>query len=104
MGKGAPGFAGTIEFYPEEGKYHWDGHRKCGVCLKPTDTDAAGGICPVCKGKLTIGVSHRVEQLADRPEGYVKPDAKKFEVCASPRGHCSVHRQIVGKPEGGDGI
>ena len=78
-GKEAPGFAGTIEFYPEEGKYHWDGHRKCGVCLKPTDTDAAGGICPVCKKKLTIGVSHRVEQLADREEGFVLSGAAPYE-------------------------
>ncbi len=66
-------FLGTLEFYPEEGKYHYDGHRKCAVCYKPEQTLAAGGICPVCGRKLTVGVLHRVERLADRPEGF-RPD------------------------------
>ena len=73
------GLAGTIEFFPEEGKYHYDGHRKCGVCLSPAETEKYNGICPVCGRKITIGVSHRVEQLADRPEGSLRPDARKFE-------------------------
>ena len=60
------GLAGTIEFFPEEGKYHYDGHRKCGLCLAPAETQAYGGTCPVCGRKLTVGVSHRVEQLAGR--------------------------------------
>ena len=67
--QGGRGLCGTIEFFPEEGKYHYDGHRKCSLCLKPADTEAHGGICPVCGRKLTIGVSHRIEQLADREEG-----------------------------------
>lgn len=73
------GLDGTIEFFPEEGKYHMDGHRKCNLCLKPSDTEKYGGICPVCGKKITIGVSHRVEQLADRPECFIKENAKRFE-------------------------
>ncbi len=72
-------FSGTIEFFPEEGKYHYDGHRNCKVCLKPADTLANGGICPVCGGKVTVGVLHRTEVLADRSEGFVPPGAKRFE-------------------------
>jgi uncharacterized protein (TIGR00375 family) len=55
-GRDADAFYGTIEFFPEEGKYHWDGHRACGVCQRPADTKAAGGICPVCGGRITVGV------------------------------------------------
>ena len=62
------GFDGTIEFFPEEGKYHLDGHRACGVCLEPARTQELGGRCPVCGRKLTVGVAHRVEELADRSE------------------------------------
>lgn len=76
------GFAGTIEFFPEEGKYHLDGHRNCGVCLTPAETAARGGLCPVCGKKLTIGVEHRVEELADRPAGFRPADAKPFESLA----------------------
>ena len=73
------GLAGTLEFFPEEGKYHFDGHRKCGLCISPQETAEFGGRCPVCGKKITIGVLNRVEQLADRPEDYVRPDAKPFE-------------------------
>lgn len=76
------GFLGTIEFFPEEGKYHLDGHRNCGVCLTPVETAARGGLCPVCGKKLTIGVEHRVEELADRPAGFRPADAKPFESLA----------------------
>ena len=62
-------FGGTIEFFPEEGKYHYDGHRNCHLCLKPSEAEKYDGKCPVCGKKLTIGVEHRVEQLADRAEG-----------------------------------
>jgi DNA helicase-2/ATP-dependent DNA helicase PcrA len=62
-------FQGTIEFFPEEGKYHVDGHRKCGVRWHPQTTLAHGGLCPVCGKEVTVGVLHRVERLADRPEG-----------------------------------
>ena len=73
------GLYGTIEFFPEEGKYHMDGHRKCNLCLTPSDTLKYNGICPVCGRKITIGVSHRVEELSDRAEGYVREKAKPFE-------------------------
>ena len=73
------GLEGTVEFFPEEGKYHFDGHRKCGVSLSPVEAERMGGICPVCGKKLTMGVDHRVEQLADREEGFVKEDGKKYE-------------------------
>ena len=73
------GLYGTIEFFPEEGKYHMDGHRKCNLCLTPSDTLKYNGICPVCGRKITIGVSHRVEELSDREEGYIRENAKPFE-------------------------
>jgi len=69
-------FEMTIEYFPEEGKYHYDGHRNCKVCFSPEETRKNNYICPVCGKKLTIGVMHRVESLADRennekPEKYV---------------------------------
>jgi uncharacterized protein (TIGR00375 family) len=67
------GLHGTVEFFPEEGRYHADGHRACGVCWQPRQTQEANGTCPECGKPLTIGVLHRVEELADRPEGY-QPD------------------------------
>ena len=73
------GLAGTIEFFPEEGKYHFDGHRKCGLCISPQETARYGNRCPVCGKKITIGVLNRVEQLADREEGYVLPAGRPFE-------------------------
>jgi len=69
------GFAGTIEFYPEEGKYHLDGHRKCQVRLHPEETKRHEGICPCCDKPLTVGVSHRVMALADREKPLLN---KKF--------------------------
>lgn len=66
-------FRGTIEFFPEEGKYHLDGHRKCNLRLWPRETIRHKGICPVCGKPLTCGVLYRVEELADRPAG-VKPE------------------------------
>ena len=67
------GYAGTVEFFPEEGKYHLDGHRKCEVRLSPKETLAHGGLCPVCGQPLTIGVEHRVEVLADRSQAQAAP-------------------------------
>lgn len=73
------GLLGTIEFFPEEGKYHYDGHRNCKCCLAPSEAEAFSGICPVCGGKLTVGVLHRVETLADRDEGYRPAQPVPFE-------------------------
>ena len=74
----AGGFHGTVEFFPEEGKYHHDGHRKCGINLNPQETLKVGGICPVCSKPLTIGVMHRVMELADRELPYFPPDSPEF--------------------------
>jgi len=63
-------FLYTIEFFPEEGKYHYDGHRLCGVRWSPKETKENNGRCNICKKPVTIGVVNRVEQLADRPEGF----------------------------------
>lgn len=64
---GSTRFEGTLEFHPEEGKYHLDGHRKCQVMLEPEETRRHKGICPVCGKPLTVGVLNRVFELADRP-------------------------------------
>ncbi len=68
----------TIEFYPEEGMYHFDGHRACGVRFSPEETVKRKGICPVCKKPLTIGVMYRVNELADRPIGVNPKGAPNF--------------------------
>lgn len=68
------GFIGTIEFFPEEGKYHYDGHRTCGISMSPKETIKHNYLCPICGKKVTIGVIHRVEKLADRDEGF-KPNS-----------------------------
>ena len=97
------GLEGTVEFFPEEGKYHFDGHRKCGVSLSPVEAERLGGICPVCGKKLTMGVDHRVEQLADREEGFVKKDGKKYEslvplpeVVAACMGYSTASKKVHG--------
>lgn len=64
------GFLGTIEFFPEEGKYHYDGHRACGFNCSPDQTMTHNYRCPTCGKRLTVGVLHRVGQLSDRQEGY----------------------------------
>jgi len=71
-------YLGTIEFFPEEGKYHYDGHRKCNVSWDPKTTLAHNGICPVCGKPVTVGVMHRVETLADREEGARPPNVPPF--------------------------
>lgn len=68
-------FLYTIEFYPEEGKYHSDGHRACGVRLSPAQTRKLSGVCPACGKGLTVGVLSRVEDLSDRPEGFMPASA-----------------------------
>ncbi len=64
-------YQGTLDMYPDQGKYHYDGHRKCNVRLNPDDTAKFDGICPECGKPLTLGVLYRVRELADRPEGFV---------------------------------
>jgi DNA helicase-2/ATP-dependent DNA helicase PcrA len=71
----SPGFVGTIEFFPEEGKYHMDGHRKCGVRFEPQATMDHGGKCPVCGQAITVGVMNRVNSLADRTHPHTPPKA-----------------------------
>lgn len=72
-------FIGTLEFFPEEGKYHLDGHRKCSVCSWPVETMTRGGVCPVCHKPMTLGVLYRVEELADRREGEVPEKRRAFQ-------------------------
>ena len=105
------GLCGTIEFFPEEGKYHFDGHRKCHVCLSPKEAEALGNRCPVCGKKLTMGVDHRVEQLADRSGQARSKAARDFEslvplpeVIASATGHSAsgpktqrIYEDMIGK-------
>jgi uncharacterized protein (TIGR00375 family) len=70
-------FRGTVEFFPEEGKYHADGHRACQVCLEPAETRRLGLACPVCGKPLTVGVSHRVMELADRDRPLYRDDSPR---------------------------
>ena len=67
------GLVGTLEFFPEEGKYHYDGHRACQMRLHPKETLKHKGLCPACGKPVTVGVMARVEELADRPEGQRSP-------------------------------
>ena len=76
--KGPTRLVGTLEFFPEEGKYHYDGHRVCKVRWSPAESRQHGLRCSVCGRKVTVGVMHRVETLADRPEGVVPPQAVPF--------------------------
>src|SRR6185312_2557720 len=71
-------FSGTYEFFPEEGKYHHDGHRNCGISLDPKETVKYNGLCPQCGEPLTIGVLHRVEKLIDRTEPQKPSGAGEF--------------------------
>lgn len=95
-------FPATIEFYPEEGMYHYDGHRNCNATrLHPDETKKLKGICPVCKKPLTIGVLYRVNELADRPEGYVPENFPKSihlvplqEIIAQARGIAKLSKKV----------
>ncbi|MBC8530686.1 UvrD-helicase domain-containing protein [Gehongia tenuis] len=100
------GLVGTLEFFPEEGKYHLDGHRNCGVRLTPAETARYGGRCPVCGRKITVGVLNRVEALADRPEGAARL-ARPYEsliplaeVIAASTGYTPASRRVQGWYEG----
>lgn len=83
-------FLYTIEFYPEEGKYHYDGHRDCGFRCTPEETKKYGGLCPKCKKPLTIGVMNRVAELADRSEE---------EILRLAQGKRIPYRSLVPLPE-----
>ncbi len=83
----------TIEFFPQEGKYHYDGHRACGVCLSPEQSMANNDVCPVCGRKLTIGVLHRTLSLADRKPEEVPEDVIPFK-------HLIPLKEIVGEALG----
>src|SRR3989344_1003325 len=72
------GLIGTIEFFPEEGKYHYDGHRACETRLHPAETIKHKGLCPVCGKPVTVGVMARVEELADHPEGRKSPRSRPY--------------------------
>lgn len=80
-GRGGQKVGYTIEFYPEEGKYHYTGHRNCKVVHSPKDSKQKGLICPVCGRRLTVGVMHRVEELASRPEIIPKRKTDGLGVC-----------------------
>ena len=90
------GFVKTYEFYPEEGKYHYDGHRSCNVLLSPSETKKYGGICPTCKKKLTIGVLNRVYELADRKYGFKPENAVPFQHIVPLK---TVISKAIAKPE-----
>jgi len=72
-------FLYTIEFFPEEGRYHFDGHRLCGIRWSPQETKEHNGKCPKCGKPVTVGVINRVEKLADRPEGFKPQNAIPFK-------------------------
>ncbi len=74
-GGGPSRFLFTIEFFPEEGKYHYDGHRNCKVVWSPKESKRQQTLCPVCGRRVTVGVMHQVDDLADREEGYCPPRA-----------------------------
>ncbi len=73
------GLVGTVEFFPEEGKYHYDGHRLCKARLHPRETKKNKGLCPSCGKPVTVGVMARVEELADRPEGEKPPRGRPYQ-------------------------
>ena len=72
-------FLGTIEFFPEEGKYHLDGHRACKKRMSPEDTKKNKNLCPVCKKKVTVGVMHRVDMLADREKNFKQENSPPYK-------------------------
>ncbi len=72
-------FLYTVEFFPEEGKYHFDGHRACKTRISPEESEKNQDRCPVCGRKVTVGVMHRVKKLADRPEGFQPPNQIPFK-------------------------
>jgi len=94
-------FKMTYEFFPEEGKYHVDGHRNCNVRMTPEEAMKHKNICPVCRKPLTIGVLHRVAELADRPEGFVPENSIPFEHLVPLR---EIIAKVMGKGEATKGV
>jgi uncharacterized protein (TIGR00375 family) len=95
-------FKFTIETDPAYGKYHWTGHRNCGVSLSPAEAIRLGNTCPVCRKRLTKGVEQRVEELADRPAGFKPQDAIDYvhllplsEIIATVLGVDSMYARTV---------
>lgn len=72
-------FLGTIDMYPQEGKYHYDGHRKCGVCWNPVETLRNHGACPVCGRRVVVGVASRIAQISDRTDISLRPGKCGFK-------------------------
>jgi DNA helicase-2/ATP-dependent DNA helicase PcrA len=94
-------FRGTVEFFPEEGKYHADGHRACQVCLEPMETRRLGLLCPVCGKPLTVGVFHRVMELADREQPLYRDDSPRvFSLIPLPE----VLGEIIGTGPASKGV
>lgn len=110
--KTGEGYVGTVEFFPEEGKYHEDGHRKCNICMSAEETKKHNGICPVCGKPLTIGVSYRVNELADKKDLNTLPKtagkvysliplqeiiSEIMQVSASSKSVCNEYEKLINK-------
>ncbi|HEY4784790.1 MAG TPA: UvrD-helicase domain-containing protein [Bacteroidales bacterium] len=72
-------FLGTIDLYPQEGKYHYDGHRKCNVCWNPVETLRNRAVCPVCGRRVVVGVASRIAQISDRTDISQRPNRREFK-------------------------
>ena len=95
-------FLSTVEFFPQEGKYHWDGHRLCDTRMPPVESKKNNYKCPKCGKPVTVGVESRVEKLADRPEGFVPSNAIPFksmipflEIIAEARAKASTSQAVA---------
>lgn len=110
--KTGEGYVGTVEFFPEEGKYHEDGHRKCNICMSAEETRKHNGICPVCGKPMTIGVSYRVNELADKKALNTLPKtagkvysliplqeiiSEIMQVSASSKSVCNEYEKLIDK-------
>jgi PHP family Zn ribbon phosphoesterase len=84
----------TVEFFPEEGKYHYNGHRKCGICLSPEDTQRQGSRCPVCGRPLTLGVLHRTRQLSGSNASFPIEKGAPDGLVRSPQGRPPFTRLV----------
>lgn len=89
--KTGDGFSGTVEFFPQEGKYFYDGHRKCALRWNPLETISHNGICPVCGSPVTRGVMYRIAELADRPVEEIPHQKDFFSITSLPDILCEIH-------------